>query len=234
MSDDWEAELEAAEKMENEKKEDSKKPVEVESEVIIKPKVEYTEKKQEPKEDPNDDERKYLEKEEVKARLERQKIEQEAFKDLDEKSREKVIQEKRKLEGAADFLGVDKKKEEVSIVLTTEKDFIDLAVNSVSRIKAAGKPSKFTFSYLKNNLDLLGPTLEAEKIDQLIKDLTVLFNKKRKEESDKGGKKPGKAKPTINATKGIDKLDKAGLIEDYGGKAEDLYEDNDYLEDDFI
>jgi len=117
--------------------------------------------------------------------------------------------------------------------LLNEKDFIDLATFNASNIKSAAKPSKFTFTYLKNTLDLLAPTLEADKIDQLIKSLNVLHNQKRKEESDKG-KKTTKGKPAINIGKGT-RLEASGALDAFSGmkeKQENL--DEDFEEDDFM
>ena len=67
----------------------------------------------------------------------------------------------------------------------------------------------------------------------LIKDLTVMFNKKRKEESEKAGKKPAaKAKPSVSAGKGLDRAEKMGAFEDFG--LEDEIQEEDYDQDDFI
>jgi thymidine phosphorylase len=109
--------------------------------------------------------------------------------------------------------------------MKTEKEFVDLAVNGVAKIKSANKPTKFTLTYLKHNIEQLGPTLEPERLDQLIKDLTAIFNKKRKEESDKVKGKKSK-QPTINAGKALDKLDKLGEIQ-----IDDDYEEDEYYDD---
>ncbi len=115
-------------------------------------------------------------------------------------------------------------------VLTNEKDFVDLAVLSVAKIKDANKLGKFTLSYLKKNIEDLGPTLEAARIDELIKNLTVLFNKKRKEESEKYGKKPKSKQPSIVAGKGLDSAAAKGKLDVY---EDDVYSD-DYDNDDFM
>lgn len=107
--------------------------------------------------------------------------------------------------------------------LTNEKDFVDLAVLSVAKIKDANKLGKFTLSYLKKNIEELGPTLEAARIDELIKNLTVLFNKKRKEESEKYGKKPKSKQPSIVAGKALDSAAAKGKL--------DVYEDEEYSDD---
>jgi len=158
---------------------------EQESEEIIKPKVEYKPPAQ-VKENPDDYEKKWQAKN--KDLLDRRAKEEKALEGLDEQTKQKKLIDMRNISDASDFIGGEKgtakkesDKEAVLGPLVTEKDFTDLAVQSVSRIKAANKPSKFTFSYLKTNLDLLVPTLDGEKLDQLIKDLNVHFNKKRKE-----------------------------------------------------
>ncbi len=212
------------------------KITEEESETIIKAKP-VEQKPQEPKEDPNDYEKKWQEKN--KDLIERKKKDEIALEGLDEKEKQKRLIDKRIIDDAADFMVGEKSatkatvKEDTVAPLVNEKDFIDLAVKSVSRIKEANKPSKFTFTYLKQSLDLLGPTLDGDKIDQLIKDLTVTFNKKRKQESEKNGKKPGKAKPSVSAGKGLDRAEKMGAFEDFGHN-EDANLEDDYEEDDFI
>ena len=205
----------------------------LESEDIIKPKVELKPQITEPKEKMNDYEKKWQEKN--KELIDRRKKEELALEGLDEKEKQKRLIDKRIIDDASDFLEGEKsaKKEETIQPLVNEKDFIDLAVKTVSRIKEANKPSKFSFTYLKNTIDLLAPTLDGDKLDQLIKDLTVQFNKKRKEESEKSGKKPGKGKPSVSAGKGLDRAEKMGAFEDFGVK-DDFEGDEDYEEDDFI
>jgi hypothetical protein len=205
----------------------------LESEDIIKPKVELKPQTTEPKEKLNDYEKKWQEKN--KELIDRRKKEELALEGLDEKEKQKRLIDKRIIDDASDFLEGEKpsKKEETIQPLVNEKDFIDLAVKTVSRIKEANKPSKFSFTYLKNTIDLLAPTLDGDKLDQLIKDLTVQFNKKRKEESEKSGKKPGKGKPSVSAGKGLDRAEKMGAFEDFGVK-DDFNGDEDYEEDDFI
>ncbi len=114
--------------------------------------------------------------------------------------------------------------------LGNEKDFVDLAVLSVAKIKDANKLSKFTLSYLKKNIEELASTLEPARIDELIKNLTVLFNKKRKEESEKYGKKPKSKQPSIVAGKALDSAAAKGKLDVYD---DDVYSD-DYENDDFM
>jgi hypothetical protein len=233
---DWEDEMDR-ETTETQKTTVDKLKVIQESEDIIKPKVEIKVQKNEPKLD--DYEKKWQDKN--KDLIERKKKDELALEGLDEKEKQKKIIDKRIIDDASDFLDLDKgsvkktsiKKEEVDLPLVTEKDFIDLAVRNVSKIKGANKPSKLTHIFLKHSIELLGPTLDGDKLDMLIKDLTVMFNKKRKEESEKAGKKPAsKAKPSVSAGKGLDRAEKMGAFEDFG--LEDEIQEDDYDQDDFI
>lgn len=231
---DWEEELESVETTPQVEKKIT--PIVQESEHIIKPKVEFKPQSNEPKENLNDYEKKWQEKN--KDLLDRKKREEMALEGLDEKEKQKRMIDKRIIDDASDFLDAEKTSSKINVdqiaPLITEKDFIDLAVKNVSRIKEANKPSKFTYTYLKNSLDLLAPTLDGDKLDNLIKDLTFLFNKKRKEDSEKSGKKPAaKAKPSVSAGKGLDRAEKMGAFEDFGVK-EDFDGEDDYYEDDFI
>jgi hypothetical protein len=213
-----------------------------ESEVIIKPKVEPRAPKIEITEKEDDYEEKWKKKNQDI--LEIKKLEAKAYEGLDEKTLAKKMEEKRVLDEVCDFMGADNKKfigservikytpknVDVNINLNTEKDFVDLAVKNIGRIKDSQKPSKFTFTYLKNTLDLLTPALEADKIDQLIKDLTVMFNKKRKEESVKYGKKSKNKQPTINAGKGMESLAAKGILDVYVDEnVSDDYENDDFM-----
>lgn len=231
---DWEEELESVETTPQVEKKIT--PIVQESEQIIKPKVEFKPQSNEPKENLNDYEKKWQEKN--KDLLDRKKREEMALEGLDEKEKQKRMIDKRIIDDASDFLAAEKTSSKINVdhiaPLITEKDFIDLAVKNVSRIKEANKPSKFTYTYLKNSLDLLAPTLDGDKLDNLIKDLTFLFNKKRKEDSEKSGKKPAaKVKPSVSAGKGLDRAEKMGAFEDFGVK-EDFDGEDDYYEDDFI
>ncbi len=224
-----------------EEKVEEKKKVK-ESEVIIKPKIEPKAPKTENVEKKDDYEQLWIKKNQDI--LEIKKLEEKAYEGLDEKTRAKKMEEKRVLDEVSDFLGADNKKfkggervikytpknVDVNISLNTEKDFIDLALQNIGRIKDSSMPSKFTFTYLKNTLDLITPGLEADKIDQLIKDLTVMFNKKRKEESEKYGKKPKSKQPTINSGKAMESLATKGKLDVY----EDDIVSDDYENDDFM
>jgi hypothetical protein len=233
--DEWEEEFEQVQSNTTQTTTTQKKVEE--SEDIIK--KEFKPKVVEQKEAIDDYERKWQEKN--KDRLEKLKLEDKAFAGLDDKTKQQKMVEKRIIDDAHDFIGGDKPtgvskesaKDTVQLPLTTEKDFIDLAVHNVARVKAANKPTKFLFSYLKNTIDLLATSLESEKINTLVKDLNAHYNKKKKEENDKAGKKPKTTAPTILVSKAIDRAEKMGAFEDFGA-AQDDYNEDDYIEDDFI
>ena len=105
-------------------------------------------------------------------------------------------------------------------LLESEKDFIDLSVISVAKIKEANKPTKFTMSYLKQNLEELCPVMETNRVDEILRNLTTLFNKKRKEESEKYGKKPKKAGVSLQSGKAMDSATAKGKL--------DVYDDEEY------
>lgn len=232
--DEWEEEFEQEQTNTVQAKKNEK--VE-ESEDIIK--KEFKPVVVEKKEAVDDYERKWQEKN--KDRLEKLKLEDKAFAGLDDKTKQQKILEKRIIDDASDFIGGEKPavatresiKETLTQPLTNEKDFIDLAVLNVGRVKSANKPSKFIYSYLKNTIDLLASSLESEKINTLVKDLNAHYNKKKKEENDKAGKKPKTVTPSINVSKALDRAEKLGAFEDYGAGKQEICEE-DYLEDDFI
>ena len=137
------------------------------------------------------------------------------------------------------FLGESKSKikktEEKEINLETEKDFIKLAQSSAAKINSANKLPSFTLSYLKNSIELLGPTLESEQLKDLTDAINIIFNKKIKEE--RGSKNKKNKKPQIKAGKMMEKIEKSGLYEEYkdddnqGGNEE---KEEEYNEDDFM
>ena len=133
-----------------------------------------------------------------------------------------------RLKQAEKFLG--KEQENNNISLSLEKDFIELAQQNAAKINEAKRPSQFTFSYLKNLIELLAPSLDSARINDLIKAITVVFNKKLKEEG--AGSKSKLKKPNINTGKAIDRNDKKGIIQEYGGR--DDYEEEEYEDDDFM
>ena len=133
---------------------------------------------------------------------------------------------------ATETVSENKNNPNVSDLLSSEKDFLDLAVLSVAKIKDAKKLNKLTLTYLKQNIDLLCPTLESTKINELIKNLTVLFNTKRKAESEKDGKKPKNKQPTLSSGKAMDSAASKGILDEY--EEDDYYSDENYEQDDFM
>lgn len=221
---DWENEFE--EEVQKEKKEEKKGETEEESETIIKKKVEYKPPAKESKKE-IDYEKKYNEKN--KDFIESQKEIAKAVAGIkDEEEKVKKTLELTRLKQAEKFLGKEQQNNNISLSL--EKDFIELAQQNAARINDAKRPSQFTFSYLKNSIELLAPSLDSDRINDLIKAITVVFNKKLKEEGT--GSKSKSKKPNINTGKAIDRNDKKGIIQEYGGR--DDYEEEDYEDDDFM
>lgn len=210
---------------------DSKKQeVVTESEDYIKPV--YVKKVEDKPKGPDVNDVDYKWNNKNKEKEEKRRADEKALEGLDERTARIKREEKNALDDALEFMGGNREsKKNVNssitgtaipkdvIPLKIEKDFIDLAVSNVSRIKDAKLPTKFSVTYLKQNLDLLGPTLDSEKIDYLIKGLTVMFNQKRKEENEKAGKQ-----------KKIKYVQKAGKIQDQISSLTETY-DNNYNED---
>ena len=94
------------------------------------------------------------------------------------------------------------------------------------------KDSKFVFQYLKNTMDLLSPGLDADKLDEIIKTLTVILKKKRKEDADKKSKtKPNVIKENVANAKVSENVELKAKMEKY--KEEQAKEEN-YDDDDFM
>jgi hypothetical protein len=240
--DDWENFEE--ETTTNENKIEEKKPTEEESEVIIKAKIEPRAPRLE-SEKIEDYEAKWSKKN--ADLIEAKKIEELAYEGLDEKTKAKKMEERRVLNEVCDFMGADNQKFKGSeriikytpknidknIKLVTEKDFLDLARINIGRIKDSGKSSKFVFQYLKNTMDLLSPALDADKLDEIIKTLTVILKKRKKDDLDKKTKKASivnKENLTISA-KVSENVELKAKIEKY--KEEQNKEEN-YDDDDFM
>ena len=219
---DWEEELEKEEKgIVEEKKE--KTGYEDESEDIIKPKIE-PKKQQLPKEPLVDYEKKYLErhKDDIEIQKEIEKA-TEGINDKDLKLKMKL--ELENIKRAEKFLGKDENKG--NQFLNVEKDYISLAQKNAAKINSVKKPLQYTFSYLKQTIDSLLPNLESEQINELIKVINIIFNKKLKDEG--FGKKKDK-KPSIVSNKRIDRNDKKGVYDEYVGKND--YDEEEEFEDD--
>ena len=225
---DWEEELDNEESKPEEQKvvEPAKEEVE-ESEEIIKVKKEYKAPVQEAT-DKVDYEKKYNEKH--KDIIESTKEIDNAVAGIkDEQLQNKKKLELQRIKQAEKFLGSDANEAKATNLLV-EKDFIELSNKTAAKINESKKPSKFTFSFLKNSIELLAHTLDSDKINDLLKVTTVIFNKKLKEENANSKKKS--KKPNINAGKAIERSERRGLYETYGGN--DDYEEEEYEDDDFM
>ena len=219
---DWEEELEKEEKgIVEEKKE--KTGYEDESEDIIKPKIE-PKKQQLPKEPLVDYEKKYLErhKDDIEIQKEIEKA-TEGINDKDLKLKMKL--ELENIKRAEKFLGKDENKG--NQFLNVEKDYISLAQKNAAKINSVKKPLQYTFSFLKQTIDSLLPNLESEQINELIKVINIIFNKKLKDEG--FGKKKDK-KPSIVSNKRIERNDRRGLYDEFIGRND--YDEEEEFEDD--
>ena len=219
---DWEEELEKEEKGEVEEKKE-KTGYEDESEDIIKPKIE-PKKQQQPKEPLVDYEKKYLErhKDDIETQQEIEKA-TEGINDKDLKLKMKL--ELENIKRAEKFLGKEENKG--NQFLNVEKDYINLAQKNAAKINSVKKPLQYTFSYLKQTIDSLLPNLQSEQINELIKVINIIFNKKLKDEG--FGKKKDKT-PSIVSNKRIDRNDKKGVYDEYIGKND--YDEEEEFEDD--
>jgi hypothetical protein len=92
--------------------------------------------------------------------------------------------EDKKQEGSTEAYTIVPKE----VKLDLEKDFKNFAIDISSKIKDANRPSKMVSAYLKNLLDFYIPKLESENVDSFIQSLSVIANKKKKEELDKNKK----------------------------------------------
>jgi len=239
--DDWENFEEDTETVDN--KVEEKKLAEEESEVMIKPKIEAKAPRLE-SEKVEDYESKWQKKN--AELLEAKKLEELAYEGLDEKTKAKKMEERRVLNEVCDFMGADNQKFkgtdriikytpkniDKNIKLVTEKDYLDLARLNIGRIKDSGKSSKFVFQYLKNTMDLLSPGLDADKLDEIIKTLTVILKKKKKEDADNKSKKATTVnKENLSVANVTENVELKAKIEKY--KEEQTKEEN-YDDDDFM
>jgi hypothetical protein len=69
-----------------------------------------------------------------------------------------------------------------------EKDFTDLAINISKNINNSNRPKKYTHSYIKNIVELVSPSLDSIKTNDLMKFLTLAIVEKKKEEVEKKAK----------------------------------------------
>jgi len=75
-----------------------------------------------------------------------------------------------------------------NLSLKTEPDFTNFAKLITKNINESNRPKKFTYSYVKNIVELLSPSLDSIKTNDLIKYLTVAITDKKKEEAEKKAK----------------------------------------------
>ena len=181
MSDDWEAELDEIDKKEEE---DKKKKKEMDKKKEEEKKKEMDKKKAEEKKKAED-----KKKEDEKKKAENKKK-------ADDKSKKPE----------------DKKEDEKNkkIELKIEKDYIELAKKNAENIKNAKQLPMYTLSYLQNLVELLGPTLDLNQVNELLKVSNNIFNKKLNE----GVKKKVSTKANIKVGKIMDRNDKLGNHDD--------------------
>ena len=177
--DDWEKEYNEEKEKEKKEKKDKKK------------------KKKKKTEEKKDEEDKKVEPE--KKKEEDKKVEPEKKKEVKEKEKEKVkVKEK-----------VKEKKEdekEKKKGLNTEKDYLDFAQENAKKIKEAKPLPIFTLAYLKNIIELLGPSLDSNQINQILNISNKIFNQKLNE----GEKKKVSTKVNIKVGKINERIDRTG------------------------
>ena len=148
------------------------------------------------------EEKKKEEEEKKKEEEEKKKKEEEEKKKKEEEEKKKKEEEEKKKNKDKKVDKKDDKKEEdkkdsKNIILKNEKDYIELAKRNAEKIKNAKPLPIFTLAYLQNIIELLGPSLEINQINELLKLSNNIFNKKlnegeRKKVSTKFNYKVGK------------------------------------------
>ena len=154
---------------------------------------EYKEEKEKEKKEKKDKKKKKKKKTEEKKDEEDKKVEPEKKKEVKEKEKEKV-KEKKEAEK-------EKKKG-----LNTEKDYLDFSQENAKKIKDAKPLPIFTLAYLKNIIELLGPSLDSNQINQILNISNKIFNQKLNE----GEKKKVSTKVNIKVGKINERIDKTG------------------------
>lgn len=216
QKDDWENEMDDAPA--EEKKDDFVLANELESEDIIKQEV-VKEKQNEPNANKIDYEKLYNERNKDSLEF-RKEIEEAVAGIKDDDLRLKKMLELERIKQAEKFMGMEAENKEK--VKKLEKDYIRLAQRSCAKINVAEKPRAFTFTYMKNCFDDLLDILPYEKVNELAKIISIVFNKKLKEE----GKKKKSNKPTIKSGKDVARDNRRGVIyDDMAGDDEDYYEE---------
>lgn len=126
-----------------------------------------------------------------------------------------------------------KKEEETKIYndidkiqLKNEKDFKELANNNIEKIKASLDPTLYTFSFLKESIEMLGPSLDSEKLSDLQSKIDVVLKSKKT----KGEDLKKKNAPVVSTQR----ADKVVLQSEYGGNDEKKEEEEYNEDDDFM
>lgn len=227
--DDWEKDLDKAD-ISTTKKQPNKDDEETEE--IFREKQKVVVAKQEPKENQDEYEEKWIS--QNKEKLEREAAYLKALEGLDEKTKTEKIQELKRLMDAeelvddsanAKFLNFDYKDHKLEV----EKDFTNLAVNVVAKIKAMNNP-KFALSFLKKINLAVSKNFEVEMINDLLQNFKLILNKKKSIEKrdDKKPKKSANEKVTVKAAK---KMNFDGVTEnteinpDYKPRNQEIYDD---------
>lgn len=225
---DWEDELENEQAApDQEEKKDDFAPAIEESEEIIKTEI-VKEKQNDPNSKQIDYEKKYNERNKD-AIAAREEIEKAVAGIQDEDLRLKKRLELERIKLAEKFIGEEEEEKNKKKVMELEKDYIQLAQKSAAKINEAKQPSAFTFSYLKTSFDLLLDTLPQAKLNELLKIIAIVFNKKLKEEKKEEGKTKKSNKPSIKDGKDVARDNKKGVIYEDNGDDE-YYEEDEYDE----
>ena len=159
-----------------------------------------------------------------KKKAEDKKKEEEDNKKTEEKKKE---DEKDKKE---DKKGKNDKKEEEKVKkkgFNTEKDYLDFAKENAKRIKEQKPLPMFTLAYLKNIIELLGPSLDSNQINQILNISNKIFNQKLGE----GEKKKVSTKANIKVGKINARNDKTGAYDEIEEEEEEEEEEENEVVD---
>ena len=154
-------------------------------------------KEEEAKKRKVEEEKKKAEKIKAKKAKEEQKKQEEKNKKEKEKNNEKKKDEAKKKEEE------DKNK---NIVLKIEKDYAELGRRNAEKIKNSKPLPIYTLAYLQNIVELLGPTLDSNQVNQLLNISNKIFNNKLNE----GEKKKVSTKANLKVGKIMDRNDRTG------------------------
>ena len=137
-------------------------------------KLEQEKEKEEEEKKKKDEEEKRKKEEEEKEKKKKKEEEEKKKKEEEEKKKKEEEQKKKKDNSNSN-----------NIVLKTQKDFIELAQSNSTKIKKANPLPIFTLSYLKNIVELLGPTLELNQINDILNLTNKVYNQKLQEDQKK-------------------------------------------------